>query len=207
MKVQRIGIGLGLVAIVGVCVGVYALSHRLPPITSYGDVNLNDTKADVQYELGVPTYVTMEDAQITPGVKGPMTYQVESPGEFPVIPEGSDWRDAEQWSYRGDLDDLFAPETDIYFQNGKVLRIECSQADSDDPTEKNCPTVYGFATSGTTEDQIRSKLGEPDIVKTTDGWRLIVYKRLHVSFDLFQMEVSTTYVGQPPSPSDWVQEH
>jgi hypothetical protein len=196
MKTNKTVIGFSLIAVIGIGAGAFAWANRLAPITSYEGVSLTDTPADVQYKLGVPAKVYLPDRE----------YDLRTD----IPPDTEDWRGAGKWEY-GDPDpndprpyltnSLDIPRViDIVFQNGKVIRVECADfGDSAPPgPDGKCPTIYGLPPDAT-EDQVRARLGTPDTVKTQNGWRLITYQRLNVSFDLIQKQVVTTYFGQPPS--------
>jgi hypothetical protein len=153
-------------------------------ITTYADISLGDTKAEVRYAKGVPTDVLVDDP----------------PGKFPFpgvrtnislsdIPSGKQITDYKYWDYdsaeSGRIDVDFSPESQ------RVTRVFCYASTLVVRAAPSCPVLLGIS-DGVTEEEVLRRLGAPSKSEISEGFgttKTLYYSQWNVAFYLEKRRV------------------
>jgi hypothetical protein len=193
MTRAKISFAAVLVLIAGASGAYYWYLHRPVQQTSYYGVSLSDGKSEVQYKLGVPTYVYGPPETGTEFNGAQRVYRVDGDPttDKSALPRGQNFFSFDDWSYAaisstgGRLEVWFEAKTK------KVREIAC-YAHKVEPGSRN--SVAGVDI-GDTEDHVKSALGVPSSEKLDGVTKTLVYDRLNIQLYLEKMKVYMIEVG------------
>lgn len=181
MKFPKIGgrtIRRALIAIVAVCVvvGVVMLVNGYREfkreLTAFRGVRLTETRADVEYRLGVPKAVLGPVVEAGPPGdgwgQGRRVYTVNGPkSDQNAMPDGKSTSDYDAWVYS---DDDSTDESFYFDRAGRVKEVSCVTFGTN---MFACGPVAGIWSLDPEEKVLR--LGKPSFVKLDNGTKTIRY--------------------------------
>ena len=178
-KKGLIRFGLGIAAILAFgAIGIYAYiryENRLVPQAGYYDLALGMTKDEVYYVKGHPPEVLERPSDPKEGWGGWLVLDTKK------LPPGKGPKDYLSWQYplaSGTHDRL-----DIeFFDEDRVSRIACYTQGG------YCRSILGIS-SGSTEDDVRERLGTPAAEELSGVSKRLDYPDLNLSFWLTQKRV------------------
>lgn len=185
-------IGSALALVVGMAVVCLRFaSYR----DGYCGIQLSNSKAEVMYRLGYPPYVLgqAQPEKTWGGYASPVYTTDRAKDPKNAMPNGTKPTDFDQWSYTSVPAIGHSGRLDVSFQqpNGQVEQIACL---GDSP--KSCPSLAGISI-GTTEEELRQSLGEPDKQKLDGVAKTMVYEKLGLAFYLTKEKVYNIALLQP----------
>jgi hypothetical protein len=168
--------------------------HNRPRIqSSYYGVSLGASKQEVIYVLGYPDFVRenpdnspwkccKETTAPSQHLNEPWTVDsILAP--LNKLPAGSALDDYDEWNYNPEKG-KFAPYITVQFHNGNAETITCDAGAEND----YCTDVLGI-TPGTTEADVKARLGKPESAEISGVTKKMVYYRYRAVFNLTKRKV------------------
>jgi hypothetical protein len=152
------------------------LASRPKRVTTYADISLGDTKANVRYAKGEPTDVLVDETTGKfpfPGVRTDI--------KLSDIPSGKQLTDYRYWDY----DSAESGPIDVDFSRGsqRVIRVFC-YAGTLPGSARSCPSLLGVS-AGATEEEVVKRLGTPSKSEISEGFetaKTLYYSQWNVAF-------------------------
>jgi hypothetical protein len=185
---------VGMVVVgLGIWFGVAWYENRPSIQSSYYGVELGASKREVIYTLGYPDYVRENPD------KSPWKCCKETPkpaerlhepwtvdsifAPFDKLPAGSTLDDYDEWNYNPEKGKL-EPYISVTFDKGNVETIKCYA----EAEKKNCLDVMGIM-PGTTEADVKARLGKPNDEELNGVAKTLNYYRYRAVFHLTKRQV------------------
>lgn len=183
---------VGLIAIVAVGT-IYLLNQqrhdREKQLSSYYDVRLGDSKEEVGYKLGYPSSVqgpyrpdpNHEGWQLSDDLKVNKNGDLEGAPDDP--PGGSALQKFDEWHY-----DLPPDRITVHFDENRKTASEVTCQSWKTNSASKCRPILGVSV-GSSEQQVREKLGPPERENITGIFKEMSYPSLGISLMLTKGEV------------------
>jgi hypothetical protein len=200
-----------LIAVFGAGCAVTALAFagyswwraRPRPQTEYYGATFADGKAEIQYKLGSPDHV-LDPTPISglgPGWELILNVNSDPAKDKNSVPAGTTIRDYDELEY-DQVGDANSVTVSFRKSNSRVNEIKCIALHHD---VAGCKPVMGISV-GTTEDELRQRLGQPTAEHLDGVTKSMLYRNLHLEFTLEKQRVYILAVGlyeltkQPNAP-------
>lgn len=176
----------------GLIVGFAAYAHHSYKKSElianrYDDVQIGSPVEEVTYLFGDPKYVSKS-------ANHKFQYQVDGKGDLPPIPVGSTVSDFSEWEM-DTTDDGYTLYISLDQITHRLKSVMCEQF----PWEKdNCPLFLTMKT-GSPEDEVLAKFGQPDKIEFENGEKTLHYFDFGLDVGLWRGKVKSLKKSQSSS--------